>query len=259
MSVEEKVALVTGAGSGIGRAIAKRLASDGFKVAVADLDEKTGQETVDQIADQGQEASFVKVDVSDRDQVFAAIAQTADKYGRFDVLVNNAGLGPTTPIDTITPEQFEKVYAINVGGVYWGTQAAVEQFDKFGNGGKIINATSQTGVVGNPNLALYAGTKFAVRGITQTTARDLAEKNITVNAYAPGIVKTPMMFDIAHQVGKNAGKDDEWGMQQFAKDITLGRLSEPEDVAAAVSFLAGPDSNYITGQTIIVDGGMQFH
>lgn len=106
-------------------------------------------------------------------------------------------------------------------------------------------------------MALYAGTKFAVRGITQTTARDLAEKNITVNCYAPGIVKTPMMFDIAHQVGKNAGKDDDWGMQQFAKDITLGRLSEPEDVAAAVSFLAGSDSNYITGQTLIVDGGMQ--
>ena len=114
-------------------------------------------------------------------------------------------------------------------------------------------------MVGNPELALYSGTKFAVRGITHVTARDLAEEGITVNAYAPGIVKTPMMFDIAHEVGKNAGKDDEWGMQQFAKDIALKRLSEPEDVAAAVSFLAGEDSNYITGQTIIVDGGMQFH
>ena len=125
--------------------------------------------------------------------------------------------------------------------------------------GKIINATSQAGVVDNPNLTLYSGTKFAVRGITQVTARDLAPEGITVNAYAPGIVKTPMMFDIAHQVGKNAGKSDEWGMQTFSKDIALGRLSEPEDVAAAVSFLAGPDSDYITGQTIEVDGGMQFH
>ena len=96
-------------------------------------------------------------------------------------------------------------------------------------------------------MTVYGGTKFAVRGITQTLARDLADSGITVNAYAPGIVKTPMMFDIAHEVGKNAGKDDEWGMQTFAKDITLKRLSEPEDVAAAVSFLAGPDSNYITG------------
>ena len=124
-----------------------------------------------------------------------------------------------------------------------------------GRGTQTVNVA----VVGNPNLTVYGGTKFAVRGITQTLARDLADSGITVNAYAPGIVKTPMMFDIAHEVGKNAGKDDEWGMQTFAKDITLKRLSEPEDVAAAVSFLAGPDSNYITGQTIIVDGGMQFH
>ena len=95
----------------------------------------------------------------------------------------------------------------------WGIQAAVAQFEKLNHGGKIINATSQAGVVGNPNLALYSGTKFAVRGITQVAARDLADKGITVNAYAPGIVKTPMMMDIAHQVGQNAGKDDEWGMQ----------------------------------------------
>ncbi|MDK6804729.1 (S)-acetoin forming diacetyl reductase [Aerococcus sp. UMB7834] len=255
---EEKVALVTGAAQGIGKAIAERLSEDGFAVAVADLNEGEAKKVAASLEEKGKKAIAVKVDVSDRDQVFAAVEQAAEAFGRFDVIVNNAGLGPTTPIETITPEQFEQVYKINVGGVYWGTQAAVEQFDKFGNGGKIINATSQTGVVGNPNLALYAGTKFAVRGITQTTARDLAEKNITVNCYAPGIVKTPMMFDIAHQVGKNAGKDDDWGMQQFAKDITLGRLSEPEDVAAAVSFLAGPDSNYITGQTLIVDGGMQF-
>ncbi|MDK7050076.1 (S)-acetoin forming diacetyl reductase [Aerococcus sanguinicola] len=255
---EEKVALVTGAAQGIGKAIAERLSEDGFAVAVADLNEEEAKKVADSLEAKGKKALAIKVDVSDRDQVFAAVEEAAEAFGRFDVIVNNAGLGPTTPIETITPEQFEQVYKINVGGVYWGTQAAVEQFDKFGNGGKIINATSQTGVVGNPNLALYAGTKFAVRGITQTTARDLAEKNITVNCYAPGIVKTPMMFDIAHQVGKNAGKDDDWGMQQFAKDITLGRLSEPEDVAAAVSFLAGPDSNYITGQTLIVDGGMQF-
>ncbi len=112
--------------------------------------------------------------------------------------------------------------------------------------------------MGNPNLMLYSSSKFAVRGMTQIAARDLADYGITVNAYAPGIVKTPMMMDIAHQVGANAGKDDEWGMQTFSKDIALKRLSEPEDVSAVVSFLASDDANYITGQTIIVDGGMQF-
>ncbi|WP_069825568.1 (S)-acetoin forming diacetyl reductase [Pediococcus pentosaceus] len=259
MANKTKVALVTGAGQGIGAAIATRLANDGFAVAVADMNTETANKVAEKINSNGGRALSIVVNVAERDNVFEAVRTTIQELGGLDVLVNNAGLGPTTPIDTITPEQFDKVYHVNVGGVLWGIQAATEAFKKLGHGGKIINATSQAGVVGNPNLALYSGTKFAVRGITQVAARDLADFGITVNAYAPGIVRTPMMMDIAHEVGQNAGKDDEWGMQQFAKDITLKRLSEPEDVAAAVSFLAGPDSNYVTGQTIIVDGGMQFH
>ncbi|MEH1647178.1 (S)-acetoin forming diacetyl reductase [Pediococcus pentosaceus] len=259
MANKTKVALVTGAGQGIGAAIATRLANDGFAVAVADMNTETANKVAEKINSNGGRALPIVVNVAERDNVFEAVRTTIQELGGLDVLVNNAGLGPTTPIDTITPEQFDKVYHVNVGGVLWGIQAATEAFKKLGHGGKIINATSQAGVVGNPNLALYSGTKFAVRGITQVAARDLADFGITVNAYAPGIVRTPMMMDIAHEVGQNAGKDDEWGMQQFAKDITLKRLSESEDVAAAVSFLAGPDSNYVTGQTIIVDGGMQFH
>lgn len=259
MANKTKVALVTGAGQGIGAAIATRLANDGFAVAVADMNTETANKVAEKINSNGGRALSIVVNVAERDNVFEAVRTTIQELGGLDVLVNNAGLGPTTPIDTITPEQFDKVYHVNVGGVLWGIQAATEAFKKLGHGGKIINATSQAGVVGKPNLALYSGTKFAVRGITQVAARDLADFGITVNAYTPGIVRTPMMMDIAHEVGQNAGKDDEWGMQQFAKDITLKRLSEPEDVAAAVSFLAGPDSNYVTGQTIIVDGGMQFH
>lgn len=255
----KRVALVTGGSQGIGKAIAERLVNDGFSVALVALEENKLQETAKELEEKGGEALPIVADVSDRDAVFAAVKKTVDHFGDLNVVVNNAGLGPTTPIDTITPEQFEKVYGVNVGGVLWGIQAAHQAFNKLGHGGKIINATSQAGVVGNPNLALYSGTKFAIRGITQVAARDLADEGITVNAYAPGIVKTPMMFDIAHQVGKNAGKSDGWGMQTFAKNIALKRLSEPEDVANAVGFLAGPDSNYITGQTIIVDGGMQFH
>ncbi|CAH1851158.1 (S)-acetoin forming diacetyl reductase [Convivina intestini] len=255
----KKVAMVTGGGQGIGEAIVRRLSDDGFAVAVADLNLETAQGVAQSINDNGGQATAVQVDVSDRDSVFAAVQQTADAFGDFNVLVSNAGLGPTTPIDTITPKQFDLVYHVNVGGVLWGIQAAHEMFKKFGHGGKIINATSQAGVVGNPNLALYSGTKFAVRGVTQVAARDLAAEDITVNAYAPGIVDTPMMRDIAHQVGANAGKDDAWGMQSFAKDIALGRLSQASDVANAVAFLAGPDSDYITGQTLEVDGGMQFH
>ncbi|WP_374285234.1 (S)-acetoin forming diacetyl reductase [Lactococcus sp.] len=251
-----KVAVVTGAGQGIGFAIATRLYNDGFKVAIVDYNEETAQKAASTL---GENAIALKADVSDREQVIAAIDAVIEKFGDLNVMVNNAGVAPTTPIETITPELFHKVYNINVGGILWGTQTATAAFRKLGHGGKIINATSQAGVVGNPNLMLYSSSKFAVRGMTQIAARDLAEEGITVNAYAPGIVKTPMMFDIAHQVGKNAGKDDEWGMNTFAKDIAMKRLSEPEDVANVVGFLASKDSDYITGQTIIVDGGMQFH
>lgn len=230
MANKTKVALVTGAGQGIRAAIATRLANDGFAVAVADMNTETANKVAEKINSNGGRALPIVVNVAERDNVFEAVRTTIQELGGLDVLVNNAGLGPTTPIDTITPEQFDKVYHVNVGGVLWGIQAATEAFKKLGHGGKIINATSQAGVVGNPNLALYSGTKFAVRGITQVAARDLADFGITVNAYAPGIVRTPMMMDIAHEVGQNAGKDDEWGMQQFAKDITLKRLSEPEDV-----------------------------
>lgn len=259
-----KVALVTGGAQGIGQAIARRLADDGFAIAVADRNLEAAKQTAFDLTTAGKSAVAIEVDVADKDSVFQAVQKTYNAFGGFDVIVNNAGVGPTTPIETITPEQFDQVYHINVAGVIWGIQAAVEQFRKKKRVGKeivgkIINATSQAGVVGNPNLLLYSGTKFAVRGITQVAARDLAKEGITVTAFAPGIVKTPMMYDIAHRVGQNAGKDDEWGMQTFAKDIALEKLSEPEDVAAAVSFLAGTDSNYITGQTLIVDGGMQFH
>ena len=236
-----KVALVTGAGQGIGKAIAERLAKDGFSVVVVARHMDALQKVVEGIKANGGEAFAVTADVAKRDEVFAAVDQAVEHYGDFNVMVNNAGVAPTTPIDTVTPEDLQKVYSINVGGTIWGVQAA------------------HAGVVGNPNLTVYSSSKFAIRGITQVTARELAEEGTTVNAYAPGIVKTPMMMDIAHQVGKNAGKSDEWGMQTFAKDIALKRLSEPEDVANAVAFLAGPDSDYITGQTLEVDGGMQFH
>lgn len=204
----KKVALVTGASQGIGKAIVERLVKDGFAVALVALNEVKLQQVADEINNNGGEALPLVADVANREDVFAAVEKTVEHFGDLNVIVNNAGLGPTTPIDSITPEQFEKVYGVNVAGVLWGIQAAHKAFKELGHGGKIINATSQAGVVGNPNLALYSGTKFAIRGITQVVAQDLATEDITVNAFAPGIVKTPMMYDIAHQVGQNAGKSD---------------------------------------------------
>ena len=254
-----KVALVTGAGQGIGKAIAHRLVKDGFQVSLIGRHLEKVQRVANDINANGGEAIAIRADVAKRDEVFEAVKATKEAFGDLNVIVNNAGVAPTTPIMAVTEDDMNWTWGINVNGVVWGTQAATEAFKELGHGGKIINATSQAGVEGNENLTVYGSTKFAIRGITQTTAKELAQFGITVNAFAPGIVKTPMMWDIAHEVGQNAGKDDDWGMAQFSDGIALGRLSEPEEIASVVSFLSSDDSNYVTGQTIIVDGGMVFH
>ena len=255
----QKVALVTGSGQGIGKAIALRLVKDGFAVAIADYNVETARAVADEIIRNGGNAVAVKVDVSDREQVFAAVEKARTALGGFNVIVNNAGIAPSTPIESITPDIVDKVYNINVKGVIWGIQAAIDAFRKEGHGGKIINACSQAGHTGNPELAVYSSSKFAVRGLTQTAARDLAPLGITVNAYCPGIVRTPMMEGIAQKVADENGQSLEWGLQQWAKSVTLGRISEPEDVSACVSYLAGQDSDYMTGQALIIDGGMVFN
>ncbi len=265
MSSSQKVAIVTGAGQGIGEAIALRLAKDGFAVGCLDNNPATAEACADKIVKAGGKAHAVAVDVAKRDDVFNAVDEVVKTFGRLDVMINNAGLGPTTPIEDITPEIYHKVFDVNVGGTYWGTQAAIKHFKarkpaKKGDVvGKIINASSQAGQVGNPDLAVYGATKFAVRGITQTAARDLAALGITVNAYCPGIVRTPMMEGIAQKVADENGESLEWGLQQWASSVALGRISEPEDVSACVSYLAGPDSDYMTGQALIIDGGMVFN
>ncbi|ATO34319.1 Diacetyl reductase [(S)-acetoin forming] [Dickeya dianthicola] len=257
--MKQKVALVTGAGQGIGKAIALRLAKDGFAVAVVDYNSDTAGQVAQEIRHHGGNAIALTADVSNRDQVFDAVRAAHKQLGGFHVIVNNAGIAPTTLIEDITPEIVDKVYNINVKGVIWGIQAAVEAFKAQSQGGKIINAASQAGHVGNPELAVYSSSKFAVRGLTQTAARDLAPLGITVNAYCPGIVKTPMWEEIDRQISEAAGKPLGYGTAEFAKRITLGRLSEPEDVAACVSYLAGPDSDYMTGQALLIDGGMVFN
>lgn len=254
-----KVALVTGGAQGIGQAIAERLHADGFKVAIADLKLEVAAAVADALGGKEGGAIAIEVDVADRDSVFAAVEQATSELGGFDVIVNNAGIAPTSPIEDITQEDIERLFSINFNGVVWGVQAAVKAFKELGHGGKIISAASQAGHIGNPGIGLYSATKFAVRGFTQTAARDLAKHGITVNTYAPGIVRTPLMEDLAKKAAEDANQPEEWGWEQFTGGITLGRLSESADVAGVVSFLAGPDSDYITGQSIIVDGGMVFN
>ncbi|MBC7442478.1 MAG: (S)-acetoin forming diacetyl reductase [Ramlibacter sp.] len=254
-----KVALITGGGQGIGQAIAERLHADGFKVAIADLNIETAGAVAESLGGTEGGAIALHVNVADRDSVFGAVEQTVAQLGGFDVIVNNAGIAPTSPIEEITQESIAKIFSINFNGAVWGIQAATKAFKELGHGGKIISAASQAGHVGNPGIALYSATKFAVRGLSQTAAKDLAPFGITVNTFAPGIVKTPLMEELAKKVAADAGKSEEWGWDQFTNGIALERLSEPAEVAGVVSFLSGPDSNYITGQSILVDGGMVFN
>ncbi|AZT97140.1 MAG: (S)-acetoin forming diacetyl reductase [Brevibacterium aurantiacum] len=254
-----KVALIIGGGQGIGRAAIERLHRDGFKVAVGDFNTVTATEVADSLGGKGNGAIAVEVNATDRDSVFAAVETTASELGGFDVIINNAGIAPQTSIEDATEADFDKIFDLNVKGVLWGIQAATAKLKELGHGGKIISAASQAGHKGNKGIPLYSATKFAVRGMSQTAARDLAQYGITVNTYAPGIVRTPLMENLAKEVAEAAGQPAEWGWEQFTQDIALDRLSEPEDVANVISFLAGSDSDYITGQSIVVDGGMVFN
>jgi len=254
-----KVALITGGGQGIGRGIAERLHADGFKVAIADLNIETAGAVATSLGGKAGGAIAVHMNAAERDSVFASVAQTMTDLGGFDVIVNNAGIAPTSPLTEITEESIAKIFSINYNSVVWGIQAATNAFTELGHGGKIISAASQAGHVGNPGIALYSSTKFAIRGLSQTAARDLAPLGITVNTYAPGIVRTPLMEDLAKKLATDNDKPEAWGWEQFTKGIALDRVAEVADVAGVVSFLAGPDSDYVTGQSILVDGGMVFN
>ena len=259
MAINGKVVLVTGAARGIGRGIALRLAKDGADIALVDMRKDKLEDVAKEVRELGRKASVFVADITDRAQVFAAVDHAEKELNGFDVMINNAGIAQVKALEEVTPEEMEQIFKVNVNGVLWGIQAAAAKFRARKQKGKIINASSIAGHDGFALIGAYSATKFAVRGLTQAAARELASSGITVNAYCPGIVRTPMMEGIAKKVADANGQSLEWGLQQWAKSVTLGRISEPEDVAACVSYLAGPDSDYMTGQALIIDGGMVFN
>nr|WP_314142580.1 acetoin reductase [uncultured Rhodococcus sp.] len=250
--------LVTGAGQGIGRAIALRLASDGHDIALADLNEDKIAGVADEVRGTGSKATIFVVDVSDRDQVFAAVEHAHEALGGFDVIVNNAGIAQVAPLDDVRPEDTKKIWAVNVDGVLWGIQAAAAKFKSLGQKGKIINASSIAGHDGFAMLGVYSATKFAVRALTQAAAKEYAAEGITVNAYCPGVVGTDMWVTIDKRFAELTGAAEGETYDKFVGGIALGRAQTPEDVAAFVSYLAGPDSDYMTGQAPLIDGGLVY-
>ncbi|MFY0759076.1 3-oxoacyl-[acyl-carrier-protein] reductase [Metabacillus dongyingensis] len=243
--VEGKVALVTGASRGIGRAIALELAQNGANVAVNYAgSEAKANEVVDEIKALGREAFAVQADVSDSDAVAAMVKATVEQFGRLDILVNNAGITKDNLLMRMKDTEWDDVININLKGVFLTTKAVTRQMMKQRQG-RIINIASIVGVSGNPGQANYVAAKAGVIGLTKTAAKELSSRNITVNAIAPGFITTDMTDKLTEEV-KN----------EMLKQIPLARFGEPSDISNAVTFLASDKSSYITGQTIHIDGGM---
>lgn len=255
-----RVALVTGGARGIGRGIALRLAADGLDVAVNDIGANSDQ--LDGVAEEiraaGRRTATIIADVSQPDEVERMVASVADELGRLDVMVANAGIAQVKPLLEVTPEDFDGLMAVNLRGVFLCYKAAAQQMIRQGGGGKIIGAASIAAHKGFAMLGHYSASKWAVRGLTQAAAQEWAEHGITVNAYCPGIVGTAMWEQIDAELGGYMGLGKGEALEQFSQLIALGRVETPEDVACFVSYLASKDSDYMTGQSVMIDGGVLF-
>lgn len=252
-------ALVTGAARGIGRAIAIRLGSDGLLVTVADL--PSAQDGIDAVvAELGgpDVARGLVLDVTDADGVEAAVAAHVSSFGGLDVMVANAGVAVTASLLETTREQWQQTMEVNVLGVLHCYRSAARQMIAQGRGGRLIGAGSVAAHRGGALQAAYSASKFAVRGLSQSVAQELAEHHITVNVYSPGVVHTQMWDSIDAEMTTRRGTPPGTALDAMLAQIPLGRLETPEDVAAVVAFLASPDAGYLTGQSIVVDGGLWF-
>jgi 3-oxoacyl-[acyl-carrier protein] reductase len=245
MRLESQVAIVTGAGRGIGRAIALRFAREGARVACVSRTEENAKKVADEInATNAGRANHYAVDVSDHAAVQAAGGQILQDFGRLDILVNNAGVTRDGLAMRMSVEDWNVVVQTNLGGAFYFTQAVMRSLIKQ-RSGRIINITSVIGLIGNAGQANYAASKAGLIGLTKSLARELATRNITVNAVAPGFITTDMTEGLSDEVKKT-----------IQSNIPMNVLGAPEDIADAVTFLASPEARYITGQVLAVDGGM---
>jgi 3-oxoacyl-[acyl-carrier protein] reductase len=244
MQLKNKSAIVTGGGRGIGKEIALLLAENGADIALADVDEKTLEETSRDITAKGVKAFSFEVDVSNSADTEKMADQVFEKFGKIDILVNNAGITRDNLIMRMRDDEWDKVIAINLKGTFNCTKSVCRYMIKQ-RSGKIINVASIIGITGNFGQANYSASKAGVIALTKTSAKEFASRNINVNAVAPGFIQTAMTDALKEDIRK-----------KMTENIPLARMGTPKDVANAVLFLASDSSSYITGQTIVIDGGL---
>ncbi|HGL6720999.1 SDR family oxidoreductase [Burkholderia contaminans] len=240
-----RVVLVTGAAQGIGAAIARRFAESDAFVALADLNGQAAAAQADALASTGGDARAYRVDAASRDELGALVAAVERDGGRLDVVIHNAAYFPLTPFTQIDEPTLDRTLSVNLSALFWLAQAALPAFERAG-AGRLLVTSSVTGPrVVYPGLAHYAASKAGVNGFIRAAALELARRNVTVNGVEPGMIRTPAAGNLG----------DASVAAQIARDIPLARMGEPEDIANAMLFLASADAAYITGQTIVVDGG----
>ncbi len=253
LDLSGKTAIVTGGAMGIGIGIVTRLAQAGANVLIADLDEAAGQKSASDLTSQGLKVKAVKTDVADETSVENMVQTAVKEFGGLDIIVNNAGIYPQTPLSKMTKEDFDKVIAINLRGVFLCTEAASKQMISQGRGGRIINITSIDAI--HPSmigLAHYDASKHGVWGFTLNSALELSQHKIWVNAIAPGGITTP---GVAKMSQPQEGVDMKKVMEEFLAKIPMQRMGEPDDIGKVALFLASDLSSYMTGEQIVVDGG----
>ena len=259
--VSERVCIVTGAAQGIGRAIGEALLDEGASVCFADINGQKVAEVADanraRLNGRGNCVTSINVDVTDRSQFRAMIDHTVETFGRLDVLFNNAGVNKPMNFMDVTEDNWNFIMGVNGLGCLIGMQEAARQMIAQGTGGKIINTASIASRQGFDNVAPYCASKWAVVSLTQSGARDLAKHDITVTAFAPGVVATEMWEQVDRDL-MEIGAADRPGqaMEEFSAEILKGRVATPGDITGTTTFLASKDSDYMTGQVVMIDGGM---
>ncbi len=245
-TLENKVAIVTGAGSGIGKAVALLYANENAKVVVADIDETGGNETVSQIKAQGGDAIFIKADTSKPDDHKSLVEQTVKKYGGLHIACNNAGIGgDLAPSGEYPIDGWDKIISINLSGVFYGLRYQIPAMLSSGVGGSIVNMASILGIVGSKNSCGYVAAKHGVLGLTKTAALEYADKHIRINSVGPGYINTPLLTNTL----------DEATLKSLAGLHPIGRLGTAEEVAELVLWLSSSKSSFVTGSYYTIDGG----